>query len=188
MWDDVPNQLSDIPPPPIPCQMKWPREDVRWSTQISYQIYPPSADIEVSRLEISHCYWHLVVKNGNFTQLLTSSGQEWQFDIATNIKWSRMAINRDTPRSAGKSMTQMHHGIYIIGSIWQPFWILQEKLGICFFFWIIRFINIQLALYNYVRCNPIDTPNTPKTPPHDNYKFQLWGIIWGGNFLLFLNN
>ena len=39
---------------------------------------------------------------------------------------------------------------------------------------------------------PIDTPNTPKTPqkhpPHDSYKFQQWGIMWGGNFLLFLNN
>ena len=34
---------------------------------------------------ISHCYWHLVVKNGNFTLLLTSSVQEWQFHIATDI-------------------------------------------------------------------------------------------------------
>ena len=42
---------------------------------------------------ISHCYWHLVVTNGNFTLLLTSSGQEWQFHIATDIKWSRMAIS-----------------------------------------------------------------------------------------------
>ena len=38
-----------------------------------------------SRMAISHCYWHLVVKNGNFTLLLTSSGQEWQFHIATDI-------------------------------------------------------------------------------------------------------
>ena len=30
-------------------------------------------------MAISHCYWHLVVKNGNFTLLLTSSGQEWHF-------------------------------------------------------------------------------------------------------------
>ena len=36
-------------------------------------------------MAISHCYWHLVVKNGNFTFLLTSSGQEWQFHIATDI-------------------------------------------------------------------------------------------------------
>ena len=29
---------------------------------------------------------------------------------------------------------QMHHGIYIMGCIWQPFWILQEKVGISFYF------------------------------------------------------
>ena len=39
----------------------------------------------VVQMAISHCYWHLVVKNGNFTLLLTSSGQEWQFHIATDI-------------------------------------------------------------------------------------------------------
>ena len=33
----------------------------------------------------SHCYWHLVVKNGNFTLLLTSSGQKWQVHIGTDI-------------------------------------------------------------------------------------------------------
>ena len=32
-------------------------------------------------MAISHCYWHLVVKNGNFTLLLTSSGQEWQWEF-----------------------------------------------------------------------------------------------------------
>ena len=35
-------------------------------------------------MESSHWYCHLVVKNGNFTLLLTSSGQEWQFDFATD--------------------------------------------------------------------------------------------------------
>ena len=34
---------------------------------------------------ISHYYWHLVVKNGNFTLLLTNLGQEWQFHPATDI-------------------------------------------------------------------------------------------------------
>ena len=29
---------------------------------------------------------------------------------------------------------QMHHGIYIMECIWQPFWILQEKVGISFYF------------------------------------------------------
>ena len=45
-------------------------------------------------MAISHCFWHLVVKNGNFTLLLTSSGQEWQFHIASDIQWSRMAISQ----------------------------------------------------------------------------------------------
>ena len=36
-------------------------------------------------MAISHCYWNLVVKNGNLTLLLTSSGQEWQFHMATDI-------------------------------------------------------------------------------------------------------
>ena len=43
-------------------------------------------------MAISCGYSHFVIKNGNFTCLLTSSGQEWQFHIATDIQWSRMAI------------------------------------------------------------------------------------------------
>ena len=30
-------------------------------------------------MAISHDYWHLVVQSGNFTLILTCSGQEWQF-------------------------------------------------------------------------------------------------------------
>ena len=37
-------------------------------------------------------------------------------------------------RSPGISTPQMHHGIYIMGCIWQQFWILQEKVGISFYF------------------------------------------------------
>ena len=44
-------------------------------------------------MAILHCYWHLVVKNGNFTFLLTSIGQEWEYHIATGILWSRIAIS-----------------------------------------------------------------------------------------------
>ena len=36
-------------------------------------------------MEISHYYWHVVVKNGKMKFLLTSGGQEWQFHIATDI-------------------------------------------------------------------------------------------------------
>ena len=125
--------------------------------------------------------WHLVIQSGNFTLLLTSSGQEWQFHIATDIYWSRMANFTLLLTSSGQEWQladvpldlladlspQMHHGIYIMGCIWQPFWILQEKVGISFYFWIIRLVNSQLALYSHVRCNPLDTlqehpQNTPK--------------------------
>ena len=42
-------------------------------------------------MAISHCYWHLVVKNGNFTLLVTSSGQEWQFHMANGPpKWIKI--------------------------------------------------------------------------------------------------
>ena len=34
-----------------------------------------------------------MVKNGNFTLLLTSSGQEWQFHNPTDINWSQMVIS-----------------------------------------------------------------------------------------------
>ena len=44
-------------------------------------------------MAISHCYWHLVVQNGNLTCLLTFSGQEWQFHMTSDILWSRMAIS-----------------------------------------------------------------------------------------------
>ena len=42
-------------------------------------------DVWLSRMTISHCYSHVVVRNGNLTWLLTSSGQEWQFHIATDM-------------------------------------------------------------------------------------------------------
>ena len=71
------------------------------------------------------------------------------------------------------------------------------EVGISFYFWIIRLVNTQLALYSHARCNPINCHwhpwNTPEQPhmtitnfTYDNDKFQLWGLIWGGNFVLFL--
>ena len=43
-------------------------------------------------MALSHCYWHLVVQNGNFTLLLTSSGQEWQFHTATDILFTSVML------------------------------------------------------------------------------------------------
>ena len=53
--------------PSLTCNM-----DVRVHISISGDRYTP-------------WYGHVVVKNDNFTLLLTSSGQEWQFHIATDI-------------------------------------------------------------------------------------------------------
>ena len=44
-------------------------------------------------MAISTLYWHLVVQNAYFILLLTYNSQEWQFHIATDIKWSRMSIS-----------------------------------------------------------------------------------------------
>ena len=159
-------------------------------------------------MAISHCYWHLVVKNDNFTLLLTSSGQEWQFHIVSEVQWSRVAIShcywclvvknaishcywhlvvkngnwQIYPKICQQIYPpQMHHGIYIMKCIWQPFCILWEKVGIYCYFWIIMVVNSQLALYSHVRCYPLNTPlNTPKTPPHDNFNYEglnLPGVI-----------
>ena len=47
-----------------------------------------------------------------------------------------IVVKADLGRSANRSTPtpQLHHVIYIMGCIWQPFWILQEKLGISFYF------------------------------------------------------
>ena len=60
--------------------------------------------------------------------VLTSHGQD-------EFKFGRSA-GRSTPQKT--TTIAMHNGIYIMGCIWQPFWILQEKVRISFCFWIIR--------------------------------------------------
>ena len=91
-----------------------------------------------------------------------------------------MAISLCTPRSAGRSTPQIHHGIYIMGCIWQPFWIPQEKVGISFYFSIIRVVNSQLALYSHVICNPY--LNTPlRSPKH--LQMTITNFNSGGSYL-----
>ena len=100
-------------------------------------------------------YWHLVANNGNFRfHISRSSGRSTP--LCTDIQWPRMAISGFYCHTSYKQInwqiypphthTQMHYGIYIMGYIWQPFWILQEKVGIFFHFSIIWVVNSQLAL------------------------------------------
>ena len=56
-----------------------------WQLADLLEDLPPSTDILWSRMAIGRSagrstpqYLHLMVKNGNFTLLLTFSGQEWQ--------------------------------------------------------------------------------------------------------------
>ena len=113
---------------------------------------------------LTHCYWHLVVKNGNFTLLLTSGGQEWQFHIATDILWSRMAISHCYWHLVVKTANwQICQQIYpskcIMGYILRDvfgshFGFFKKKVGIFFYFWIIRVVICQLALYIHIRYKP----------------------------------
>ena len=50
-------------------------------------------DIEWSRMPILYCYWHVVVKIGNFTLLLTSSCQEWHFCHEIDRKTFILRVN-----------------------------------------------------------------------------------------------
>ena len=103
-----------------------------------------------------------MVKNGNFTLLLAYSGQEWQL---ADVPWDLPA---DLPPKCIMECILWD----VFGS---HFVFCKKRQEFSCYFCIIRVINSQLAWYSHVRCNPL---NTPKTLPHDNYKFQLWGLIF----------
>ena len=76
-------------------------------------------------MAISHCYWHLLVKNGNFSLLLTSSGQEWQLADLPPPPWvgHRMAIEycyTKLGRSTSRSTPQMQSLHRCLEYHWQP--------------------------------------------------------------------
>ena len=80
-----------------------------------------------------------------------------------------IVVKADLGRSVSRSTPtpKCIMGYILWGEIWQPFWILQEKLGISCYFWIIWVINSQLALYRHFRCNPLNTPWTPQMTIRD---------------------
>ena len=99
-----------------------------------------------------------------------------------------MTIGRSTPRSASSSTPHIPHGIYIMGCIWQSFCILQEKVGISFYFWIIRVVNNQIAWYSHVRCNPFNTPTPLKHPqntltPQNNPHMTITNFNYENSYL-----
>ena len=87
---------------------------------------------------------HIGRSTGRSTPLdVTSSGEECQFHIPTVRAYIGPSSGRSPPVVASNAR---HHGMYIMGCIWQSFWILQEKVGICFYFLIFRVVISQLAL------------------------------------------
>ena len=72
-----PDRLPDIPPRNLSDAVTKMRCEMKYPDMLSD--IPPSG--------------HRVLSTGNLTLLLTSSGQEWQFHIATDIWWSRMEIS-----------------------------------------------------------------------------------------------
>ena len=88
-----------------------------------------------------------------------------------------------TPSKTTLKHSQMHHGIYIMQCIWQPFWILQERIGISFNFWIIRLVNNQSEFYSQVRCYPFWHPLTYLKHPQNTPTWQLQISTMKGSYL-----
>ena len=66
------------------AEMPWILVHKTWQINLLWLMDPLGNRVEMPWIPVHkiwqmnlHCYWHLVVKNGNFTLLLTSSGQEW---------------------------------------------------------------------------------------------------------------
>ena len=73
MWDEVHQIGSQVYPSNLSDEVTKIRREIKYPERLS--VIPPSPNIVFSGLAISHCYWYLLVKNINFTLLLTSSGQ-----------------------------------------------------------------------------------------------------------------
>ena len=91
-------------------------------------------------MTISHCYWHLVVKNDNFTLVLTSTSQEWQYHIAMVIYWSGMAISHCYWH------LQVKNGFNFTS--WSSYWhlVVKNKISHCYWHLLVKNDNIKLLL------------------------------------------
>ena len=97
----------------------------------------------------------------------------WQLEISTmtitNLNYEGSYLpgvicNIVVKTDFGRSTPQMNYGIDIMGWIWHPFWILQEKVGISFYFWIISLVNSQhCPVMSDV--TTLDTPETLQNTP-----------------------
>ena len=104
-------------------------------------------------MAISHCYWCLVVKNGNFTLLLMSSGQEWKL----------ADLPQDLPADLPPKCIM---GYILWDRFGSHFGFCKKKVGISCYFWILWVVNSQLQCTGISDITLLNTPwNPPKTPP-----------------------
>ena len=83
--------------------------------------------------------------------------------------WSWQICQQIYPSPPNASW-DIYYGMYLAAML-DSSW----KGGISFYFWIIRVVNSQLALYSHVRCNPRWYPNTPETPSkHPQVPEERW--------------
>ena len=139
-------------------------------------------------MAISHSYWHLVVKNANFTFLLTSTGQQWQFHIATDIYWSRMLIWHCYSHLMVKN-GNFTFPLTSTGQEWQfhiPTDIYWSRMAISHSYWHLLVKNGNWQIYSKI-CQEIYLPNASWDIYYGMYLVAiLYAARKGGNFLLFL--
>ena len=148
------DQLADLPPILASSGQEW-------------QFYISTVRVHIGR------------STGRSTPpLLASHGQEWKFYISAVRVHIGRANCRCTPHT---QFSAIHHGMSITGCIWQSLWILQEKVGICFYFWIIRVVISQHCRV-LSDLTLLDTPNAPKHPHMTitdfNYESSYVDLIW----------
>ena len=105
-------------------------------------------------MAISHCYWHLVVRNGNFTLLLTSSGQEWQFHIATDISvvnngnFTLLLTSHSGNFTLNDNFTHCYYISWSTMAIPHVYWHLVARMTISHSYWhvVVRNGNFTLLL------------------------------------------
>ena len=138
--------------------------------------------------------------------VLTSSGQEWQFHIATDVQWSGMAISHcywcPVVKNGKFTLLMTSSGQewqladlladvpskclmgYILWDVFgSHFGFFKKRWEFPLFSRIIRLVNSQLALYSHVRCNHFNIPQHSQNTPYmtiTNFNYEgsyLPGVI-----------
>ena len=95
------------------------------------------------------------------------------YQLIWMAKFQMFTIRAHLGRSPGWWTPQMHHGIYIMGCIWQPYCILQEKVGISYVF-LNNYGSKQSV--SIVQSCQIYSPLTSQTPMKHPQNTPTWQL------------